>query len=293
MGNNNTTNMFVLTSDDEIATTVRTTMALGTIAEDALFGQTSALRIRDVFSEAGSGTDGSANECALMVQVTSDTTSSAADYQKNAAAFWNIQVDPSDTGTPIARDSVGCDMRGYIANTNATGRVWGGYAEGRIVGGGTGDGQAIGIEILMANEGTEQATLETNTQKVGLLLVGNGTNPCTAAIYITNSASSGAWRKGVIVDTTAIENSSDITFGHSDASFEIARTGAVGCLSIAAQTAEISNGFTVAGLPAGVAGAIARVTDASSPSVGSTVTGGGAAAALVWYNGSNWTVIGV
>lgn len=40
-------------------------------------------------------------------------------------------------------------------------------------------------------------------------------------------------------------------------------------------------------------GMIARVTDATAPVVGSTVTGGGAAAALCWYNGTNWTVIGV
>lgn len=51
--------------------------------------------------------------------------------------------------------------------------------------------------------------------------------------------------------------------------------------------------FTVSTLPTGEVGDIARVTDANSPSVGSTVTGGGAANALCWYNGSNWTVIGV
>jgi hypothetical protein len=38
---------------------------------------------------------------------------------------------------------------------------------------------------------------------------------------------------------------------------------------------------------------LTRVTDATAPAVGSTVTGGGAAAALVWYNGANWSVIGV
>lgn len=57
--------------------------------------------------------------------------------------------------------------------------------------------------------------------------------------------------------------------------------------------ATISTGFTVATLPSGTVGQIARVTDASSPSVGSAVSGGGAAAALCWYNGSNWTVMGV
>jgi hypothetical protein len=55
----------------------------------------------------------------------------------------------------------------------------------------------------------------------------------------------------------------------------------------------ISAGFTVATLPTGIVGLVARVTDASAPAVGSTVVGGGAAAALCWYNGTAWTVIGV
>jgi hypothetical protein len=52
--------------------------------------------------------------------------------------------------------------------------------------------------------------------------------------------------------------------------------------------------LTVATLPSSpLVGMMARVTDADSPTVGSTVVGSGAAAALVWYNGANWTVIGV
>lgn len=50
---------------------------------------------------------------------------------------------------------------------------------------------------------------------------------------------------------------------------------------------------TVANLPTGILGRIAVVSDATSPSVGSTVSGSGAAKALVWFNGTNWTVIGV
>jgi hypothetical protein len=69
-------------------------------------------------------------------------------------------------------------------------------------------------------------------------------------------------------------------------------TGTDGMVSVDA-IFEITKSQTVANLPTGVVGRVARVTDASSPSVGSTVTGGAAAAALVWYNGSNWTVIGV
>lgn len=55
----------------------------------------------------------------------------------------------------------------------------------------------------------------------------------------------------------------------------------------------LDTGVTVANLPAGPVGRILRVTDANAPTVGNTVAGGGAANALVWYNGSAWKVIGV
>lgn len=49
----------------------------------------------------------------------------------------------------------------------------------------------------------------------------------------------------------------------------------------------------VSALPATpVAGTIATVNDATLPTIGSTVTGGGSAFAQVVYGGSNWTVIG-
>ena len=56
----------------------------------------------------------------------------------------------------------------------------------------------------------------------------------------------------------------------------------------------VSTALTVATLPGTpLVGMMARVTNATTPVVGMTVTGGGAAAALCWYNGANWTVIGV
>ena len=52
--------------------------------------------------------------------------------------------------------------------------------------------------------------------------------------------------------------------------------------------------LTVATLPATpLTGMMARVTNASAPAVGVTVAAGGAAQALCWYNGANWTVIGI
>jgi hypothetical protein len=69
-----------------------------------------------------------------------------------------------------------------------------------------------------------------------------------------------------------------------------AGTGTVKVNSVA----EVVVSSTVAGLPAApVVGMLTRVTDATAPVVGMTVAGGGAAAALCWYNGANWSVIGV
>jgi hypothetical protein len=69
-----------------------------------------------------------------------------------------------------------------------------------------------------------------------------------------------------------------------------AGTGTVKVNSVA----EVVVSSTVAGLPAApVVGMLTRVTDATAPAVGVTVVGGGAAAALVWYNGASWSVIGV
>jgi hypothetical protein len=57
---------------------------------------------------------------------------------------------------------------------------------------------------------------------------------------------------------------------------------------------QVATALTVATLPAApVVGMVARVTDATAPVMGATVVGGGAAAALCWYNGANWTVIGI
>ena len=57
---------------------------------------------------------------------------------------------------------------------------------------------------------------------------------------------------------------------------------------------QAATAYTVSTLPGTPGtGMIARVTDATAPAVGTTVVGGGAAYALVNYNGANWTVIGV
>ena len=49
-----------------------------------------------------------------------------------------------------------------------------------------------------------------------------------------------------------------------------------------------TGGYTVAGLPTGVTGARAYVTDALAPTFGSIVVGGGSVTIPVFYNGTNW-----
>ncbi len=59
---------------------------------------------------------------------------------------------------------------------------------------------------------------------------------------------------------------------------------------------DIQQGVTVANLPSPstfTGFAVRVVTDATSPAAGSAPVGGGAARALVWYNGTAWRVIGV
>ncbi len=67
------------------------------------------------------------------------------------------------------------------------------------------------------------------------------------------------------------------------------------------KTRKIFNGHinleatTVASLPSAASntGDMYRVTDANAPSMGATVSGGGSANAMVWSNGTNWTVFGI
>jgi len=62
-------------------------------------------------------------------------------------------------------------------------------------------------------------------------------------------------------------------------------------LSAPVFTSTINTGsYTVATLPAGVAGARTRVTDALTPTYLSTVVGGGAVVVPVFFNGTNWVV---
>jgi hypothetical protein len=109
-------------------------------------------------------------------------------------------------------------------------------------------------------------------------------NPASSASYIYFTRSSNATDGRAYIQSDA-EPTGFMAFGAGGGErLRLDSTGSV----------RVVTGLTVATLPGTPAvGMIARVTDASAPAMGAIVAGGGAAAALVWYNGTNWRVIGV
>jgi hypothetical protein len=119
------------------------------------------------------------------------------------------------------------------------------------------------------------------------------TNAQTFRCYGTYTDASNYVRAALSSTSTAVTLAAETAGTGADdipLNLTAAGTGTVKVNSVA----EVAASSTVANLPATpVVGMLTRVTDATAPAVGSTVAGGGAAAALVWWNGSNWTVIGV
>lgn len=121
----------------------------------------------------------------------------------------------------------------------------------------------------------------------------NGTNAQTFRCYGTYTDASNYVRAALSSTSTAVTLAAETAGTGADnvpLNLTAAGTGTIKVNSVA----EVAVSSTVANLPAAPAvGMLTRVTDATAPAVGSTVAGGGAAAALVWWNGTNWTVIGV
>jgi hypothetical protein len=121
----------------------------------------------------------------------------------------------------------------------------------------------------------------------------NAANAQTSRVYGTYTDASNYVRAALSSSSTAVTLAAETAGTGADnipLNLTAAGTGTVKVNSVA----EVVVSSTVAGLPAAPAvGMITRVTDATAPAVGVTVTGGGAAAALVWYNGTAWSVIGV
>jgi hypothetical protein len=134
----------------------------------------------------------------------------------------------------------------------------------------------------------DAATPVAQTLSVQSIVGGGGTPNLSAAAYpfkITGAQGTGQGAGGSIIFQTA----------PAAASSGNGQNGLTDALTIdSVGSVQIVRALTVATLPGTpLAGMIARVSDALTPVIGMTVASGGAAYALVNYNGSNWTVIGV
>lgn len=123
----------------------------------------------------------------------------------------------------------------------------------------------------------------------------NGTNAQTFRVYNTFTSSTNYELGKLEWNSNVFRIGTEKGSGGGTARTVEVHTDSVSRLALdTTGSVRVVTGLTVATLPGTpTVGMIARVTDASAPAVGSIVAGGGAAAALVWYNGTNWRVIGV
>ena len=206
------------------------------------------------------------------------------------------------TGTWIATGGTATTTKPQvlIEPTGATSTAW--STSGTGLGVNAASGFAGNLLDLQVN-GTHKFKIQSNGVAVAeSFQVSTGTG---YGLYWTASTTFNNRADGVLTISNYAENDfGRLQFGGTTTSFPaLKRNSAVLETKLADDSAyarhaasvfQAATAHTVATLPGTPAvGMIARVTDATAPAVGSTVAGGGAAAALCWYNGANWSVIGV
>jgi hypothetical protein len=131
-----------------------------------------------------------------------------------------------------------------------------------------------------------------------------GPNPYTGGSTVTiYSDTSGVLQLSSGI-TASSGNFNRLTFGGATSSFPSIKRSTTflqarladdsAACGFSAANVQAATAYTVATLPGTPGtGMIARVSDSLAPAIGTTVAAGGAAYALVNYNGANWTVIGI
>jgi hypothetical protein len=151
----------------------------------------------------------------------------------------------------------------------------------------------FGIAATGNPRGSGDSDVRLYRDAAGTFAQRNATNAQTFRVYGTYTDASNYVRAALSSTSTAVTLAAETAGTGADnipLNLTAAGTGTIKVNSVA----EVVVSSTVAGLPAApVVGMLTRVTDATAPAVGVTVVGGGAAAALCWYNGASWSVIGV
>ena len=151
----------------------------------------------------------------------------------------------------------------------------------------------IGFSNSSAGLGTPDVRLARDA--AGTLAQRNGTNAQTFRVYNTYTSATNYELGKLEWSSNVFRIGTEKGSGGGTARAVEVHTDSISRLALdTTGSVRVVTALTVATLPGTPAvGMIARVTDALAPAVGTTVAGGGAAAALVWYNGANWSVIGV
>jgi hypothetical protein len=209
-----------------------------------------------------------------------DTASNAAsllmDLQVGATSKFSV----SKFGTVTASENTTANTLAQRNGTNAqTFRVYNTYTDASNYERLNVGWEASGSLISFTAAGTGNSAQTIRISSNGAIL-----NIGSSGGFVFGSAGANWW---------SIPSSGNLT-ASTDNTYDIGAVSATRPRSVYAGTSITpGRGVTVAGLPTPSTGMIARVTDALAPAIGTTVAGGGAAYALVNYNGANWTVIGV
>lgn len=155
----------------------------------------------------------------------------------------------------------------------------------------------IGTQHLGSGSARD-VTIQYGNFSVSIISIGSTTGAITlggtiGSIYTNTLRLMGNGGVGAALVTVGAANATSPALKASSTTLQMRLGDDSDFAPMAAALLQTGKAYTVATLPTAATGMIARVTDASAPSIGSTVSGGGAAFALVVYNGSNWTVIGV
>ena len=233
-----------------------------------------------IFQVAPAGSSGTAqNALATALTINSSQQAIFADGADNAPS---IQfAGQANTGLSYLTNGVTLTVSGS-ANfrfTNATLRLRNTMSFGWSSGNPTIDGS----DVLLFRDAANTLALR------------NGANAQAFRVYNTFTSATDFERANIFWDSNVLKIGTEKGSAGGTARALELQTDATSRLTLdTVGSARIVTALTVATLPATpLTGMIARVTDALAPAVGVTVAAGGAAQALCWYNGANWTVIGV
>ena len=162
--------------------------------------------------------DGPANEFTESLQAEIPATRAANSYEKAALYVRVRTADPSDYRAGHLKDAVGVESQSQIMPGNMTGRAWSFDSLTSVLPGA--DGYAVGMELGIVNDGSDQPLTGFPTSKNGLHLVGSGSFGGTAGVVL-----GGKWHDGVVCPSSALSDACFRVWDGSKTLAEVTKTG--------------------------------------------------------------------